>query len=122
MPSKDSTTKAVESSTSNSAGKSVAPFIPDSSQVNPDNDSSQQLANPTSSAQDSAATAEAPTKASKPLMSPEQARIVLLEDELNTAASTIEFLHGCLMWPEAFRYSYPEHTEARLKKYSCSGS
>lgn len=49
-------------------------------------------------------------------MTPDQARIVLLESELRQAQSTVEFLHGCLTSTH-YRYAYPDQTLDRLKEW-----
>ena len=55
-------------------------------------------------------------------MTEEQARIVLLEQAVEQAQSTIEFLHGCLTHPSSehasggYRYAYPEQTERQLRR------
>lgn len=49
-------------------------------------------------------------------MTPEQARIVLLEDALIQACHTVSFLHGCLT-SDRFKYSYPEQTAAHLQEW-----
>lgn len=46
-------------------------------------------------------------------MTPEQARIVLLEDALIQSHHTIEFLHECLT-SDGFSYDYPEQTVSRM--------
>jgi hypothetical protein len=48
-------------------------------------------------------------------MTREEARIVLLERELDEAVHTIEFLHGCLTG-EGFTYAYPEHTAQTIER------
>lgn len=45
--------------------------------------------------------------------SAEAARIVLLEDALNQAVHTIEFMHGCLT-DDRFEYAYPQMTAERV--------
>lgn len=47
-------------------------------------------------------------------MSNEQARIILLEDQLDNATHLIEFLHGCLT-DERFQYAYPDETQRRVE-------
>lgn len=49
-------------------------------------------------------------------MTKDQARIVLLEQALAQAISTIEFLDGCLLSPN-YHYSYPEQTQDRLREF-----
>lgn len=44
-------------------------------------------------------------------------RIMELEDALQQAVSTIQFLDGCLLNPTGYKYAYPEQTERRLKKF-----
>lgn len=48
-------------------------------------------------------------------MTEDQARVILLENALHGAASTIGFLHGCLTNP-VFKYTYPDHTETTLSE------
>jgi hypothetical protein len=52
---------------------------------------------------------------SMPKMTEDEARIFLLEDELDHARQTILFMHGCLT-DDTYQYRYPEHTERRLQK------
>jgi hypothetical protein len=48
-------------------------------------------------------------------MTLEEARTVLLERELDQAAHTISFLHGCLT-DDRYQYAYPEQTALHLKR------
>lgn len=48
-------------------------------------------------------------------MTPEQAQIVILQDALEQAVNTIEFLEGCLKNPN-YKYVYPEQTQETLEK------
>lgn len=48
-------------------------------------------------------------------MTPEEARTVLLERELDQAAHTISFLHGCLT-DDGYQYAYPEQTARHLER------
>jgi hypothetical protein len=50
-------------------------------------------------------------------MTKDEARIVLLEQALFQAISTIEFLDGCLLYPKRYRYSYPKQTQDRLREF-----
>ena len=50
------------------------------------------------------------------IMTPDQARIVLLEDALVDAQHLVEFLHGCLM-DTNYSYAYPQHTQERLDEW-----
>ena len=50
-------------------------------------------------------------------MTPEQAKIVILEDALIQAHHTVSFLHGCLT-NEKFRYYHPEQTYRSLHAWS----
>jgi hypothetical protein len=49
-------------------------------------------------------------------MTADQARIVFLEDALDQAVHTIEFLHGCLT-EDSFSYSYPEQTAREIAEF-----
>lgn len=49
-------------------------------------------------------------------MNRDEARIVLLEQALDQAIHTIEFMHGCLT-EEGYVYAYPEQTEVKLAKF-----
>jgi hypothetical protein len=55
-------------------------------------------------------------------MTPDQARIVLLEDALRQAQSTVQFLHGCLTSTALHVYRYPEHTQRDLDKWAALAS
>ena len=48
-------------------------------------------------------------------MTKDEARIVLLEDALEQARNTIQFMHGCLTHPQ-YHYAYPEHTEQMVER------
>ena len=48
-------------------------------------------------------------------MTPQEARIFLLECALMQAQHTISFMHGCLTNPEMYKYTYPDQTVDRLK-------
>ena len=48
-------------------------------------------------------------------MNKDKAYSILLEDQLEQAYNTIEFLHGCLTDPQ-YKYAYPEQTMQRLEK------
>lgn len=48
-------------------------------------------------------------------MTEAEARIILLENALHGAVSTINFLHGCLTDP-IFKYTYLDHTENTLSE------
>ena len=50
-------------------------------------------------------------------MTKEQAQIVLLEQALEQAIRTIEFIDGCLRYPESYRYDYPEHTQKHIVEF-----
>lgn len=43
-------------------------------------------------------------------------RIMELEDAIEMAQHTIEFMHGCLTSPDRYKYAYPEHTLLNLEK------
>ncbi len=49
-------------------------------------------------------------------MTKEEAKIVILEDELVQAIHMIEFLDNCLLHPEGWKYAYPEQTERQLER------
>lgn len=49
-------------------------------------------------------------------MTPEQARIVLLEKALEQAYNKIGFMHGCLTDPKMHSYAYPEQTVSFLSE------
>lgn len=49
-------------------------------------------------------------------MTKDKARIVLLEDALEQARNTIQFMHGCLTHPPQYYYAYPEHTEQMVEQ------
>ncbi len=63
---------------------------------------------------------------SRPIMTPQEARIVLLEDALRQAQHTVEFLHNCLVNPvdknrkgfQGYSYGYPDQTIAHLKEWN----
>ena len=56
-------------------------------------------------------------------MTKEEARIIILEDALRQAQWTVEFLHGCLVYPDngemkgGYEYAYPEQTLDRLQEW-----
>ena len=50
-------------------------------------------------------------------MTPDEAKIYLLEDALQQAQHTIEFMHGCLTDPEGYKYAYPSHVLETLKQF-----
>ncbi len=50
-------------------------------------------------------------------MTPEEARIVLLEQALDQACNTIGFMHGCLTDDKHYGYAYPEHTAKHLEAF-----
>lgn len=50
-------------------------------------------------------------------MNKDEARIVLLEQALRQAISTIEFLDACLLRPERYRYGYPDQTQDQLREF-----
>jgi hypothetical protein len=47
----------------------------------------------------------------------DEARMMDLEDALDQAVHTIEFMHGCLTDPEHYSYAYPEQTIARIRQF-----
>src|SRR5665213_546206 len=51
------------------------------------------------------------------LMTPDEAKIILLEDELQQAINQIEFLHNCLTSPGHNKYEYPEMTLSDLERF-----
>jgi hypothetical protein len=50
-------------------------------------------------------------------MTDEEAKLVLLEQALEQAISTIEFLNGCLLEPTQYNYAYPEQTQQKLTEF-----
>ncbi|GJQ44091.1 MAG: hypothetical protein JETCAE03_35890 [Ignavibacteriaceae bacterium] len=44
-------------------------------------------------------------------------QIFILQQELQQAVWTVQFLHNCLTEPEHSKYSYPEQTVERVKKW-----
>ena len=46
-----------------------------------------------------------------------EARIILLEEAVLQAQSTVRFLHDCLTDPEHNKYMYPEQTEKHLNNW-----
>lgn len=50
-------------------------------------------------------------------MTPQEARIIVLENALRQAYHTTSFLHGCLTKKKVYKYSYPEQTEKHLKNW-----
>jgi hypothetical protein len=57
------------------------------------------------------------------IMTKEEAKIIVLEDALRQAQSTVEFMHGCLTYPYenhpdgGYYYAYPEHTLKHLEEW-----
>lgn len=49
-------------------------------------------------------------------MTKEEAKIILLEQELVQAYHTINFMHGCLINPTGYKYSYPNQTTKELNE------
>ena len=49
-------------------------------------------------------------------MTKDQAKIILLENALNEAQNTVEFLHGCLT-SSNYSYNYPAQTLSNLKNW-----
>lgn len=49
-------------------------------------------------------------------MTDDEARIVLLEDALQQAQNTVEFMHGCLT-DKTYKYAYPEMTFSNLAEW-----
>ena len=49
-------------------------------------------------------------------MTPQEARILILEDALSQAHHTVSFLHGCLTSKD-FNYGYPHQTLETLKEW-----
>lgn len=50
------------------------------------------------------------------VMTPEQARILILEDALEQAQNVVSFMHGCLTDP-GYSYEYPEQTSRHLERW-----
>ncbi len=48
-------------------------------------------------------------------MTPQEARIILLEDALRQSHHTISFLYGCLESPDTHKHAHPDQTRDRLK-------
>jgi len=47
-----------------------------------------------------------------------RAREILLSQALEQAQHTVEFIHGCLVEPEHYKFAYPEHTARQLEKWA----
>ena len=50
-------------------------------------------------------------------MTKEKAKIILLEQSLDDAIHTIEFLEKCILLPDNYVYTFPEQTQMKLKEY-----
>lgn len=48
-------------------------------------------------------------------MTTDEAKIIVLSNELQIAKNKIEFLHNCLTNPKHYRYAFPDSTEKFLQ-------